>query len=119
MLCYFTITFALHPLTAGATLRATDTQDAVRGIEAHHRWTNEDLQRLSRVPGLISVVGQRENESSHRAGDPQPPLPAEDPAWYAARSNELNARLESEEADLRISLNCSKMRESAKTRYRP
>jgi hypothetical protein len=101
MLRYFSITFALLSLTVGATLRAANAPHAVRGLEAQHTWTNEDLQQLSRNPGLISIVGQRENESSRRVVSSKPRLPADDRAWYAARSTELNARLESEEADLR------------------
>lgn len=94
------ISFILALFVAGGTLRAATKPHASPAPEANRRWTNEDIHRLNKVPGLISVVGQPSNEASQVA-DPPAPERIEDPAWYATRAATLNARLEAEQADLR------------------
>jgi hypothetical protein len=88
-------------LTAGDTLRAATKPHADRTLEANRTWTNDDLERLSRIPGLISIVGQVTNEDAQDLDSPAPRPATQDPGWYAAQAASLNARLETEQADLR------------------
>lgn len=101
MLRYLSILLILASFTAGGTLRAATEPHAAQGPEADHIWTNEDLEGLNKVPGLISIVGEGTNEGVQEVDAPAPQRATEDPAWYAAQAASLNARLESEQADLR------------------
>lgn len=75
---------------------------AARPSETNVVWTNEDLERLSSVPGLISVVGQPINEAAEEAnGEPAPQSVTQDPTWYAEQAEQLRTQLESQEAYLR------------------
>jgi hypothetical protein len=97
---YLTISLLLAPLSAGDTLRASTTPNA-GPASATATWTNDDLKRLSWVPGLVSIVGEDSNESPQKVGSSAPPRETEDPAWYAAQAAQLNAQLEAAQADLR------------------
>ena len=99
---YFSISLPLLLLTAGGTLRAaTKPQAGAARAKANLTWTNADLERLSKFPGLISVVGQPSNDDSQNVSVPPLQSRTEDPAWYAARAATLNARLDAEQTDLR------------------
>lgn len=95
------ISFILASFVAGGTLRAASGPRAGSAPEANGTWTNEDLQRLDKVPELLSVVGQPSNETSQGVDASALHSMTEDPHWYAAQAASLNARLEAEEADLR------------------
>lgn len=97
----FGISFILASFVAGGTLRAATKPHASSAPEVKGTWTNEDLQRLDKVPELISVVGQPTTRASQVVNAPASHSTTEDPNWYAARAASLNARLEAEEADLR------------------
>jgi hypothetical protein len=97
---YLTISFLLASLSTGGTLRAATTPHAAPA-SANATWTDEDLKRLSRVPGLVSIVGEHRNKSLQRVGSSVPLRETEDPAWYAAQAAQLNARLEAAQANLR------------------
>lgn len=86
---------------AGGTLCAATQPHAGPAPEASATWTNEDLQRLDKVPELISVVGQPMTKASQVVNAPARHSTTEDPNWYAARAASLNTRLEAEEADFR------------------
>lgn len=65
-------------------------------------WTNEDLERLSNIPGLISIVGRPINEVTEEANaDAAPQSVTQDPAWYAEQAEQLRTQLESQKAYLR------------------
>lgn len=106
MFRYLSISLVLAAFTAGGTLGAPSLvnmpqpPEAVRASTADLTWTNEDLEQLSRVPGLISVVGQPINEAPQDADEPVPQVMTEDPAWYAAQADKLRSQLEAEQADL-------------------
>lgn len=85
----------------GGTLHAATQPHAGPAPEANRTWTNEDLRRLSRVPELISVVGQPSTEASQVVNASAPHSITEDPNWYAMQAATLSARLEAEQADLR------------------
>ena len=86
---------------AGGTLCAATQPHTGPAPEANVTWTDEDLQRLDKVPELISVVGQPSTEASQVVDAPAPRSITDDPDWYAARAASLKARLEAEQADLR------------------
>lgn len=99
---YLSISFILASFMAGGTLRAaTKPHAGPARVKANLTWTNEDLERLSKFPGLISVVGQPSNEASQGVDAPAPKSITTDPGWYAARAASLSARLEAEQANLR------------------
>ena len=65
-------------------------------------WTTEDLERLSSIPGLVSIVGQSAEEEAVQDNEaPEPQSVTEDREWFAEQADELNSRLASEQADLR------------------
>ena len=97
---YLSIAFVLFSFTA-ARIPSAAAQHAVPASDAKRTWANEDLERLSKVPGLISVVGQPTNEASRGVEAPAPQSNTEDPAWYAEQAASLEARLDAEQADLR------------------
>jgi len=99
MLRYFNILFVLLSFTG--TLRAATRPHAETALETNRTWTNEDLKRLSNVPGLISVVGQPADEAMQGVDATARPSRTEEPAWYAAQAASLRTRLEAEQADLR------------------
>ena len=97
---YLSIAFLLFSFAAARDPYAA-TSPAVRASVANGTCTNEDVERLSRVPGLISVVGEPTDEFLQGVSAPAPQSRAKDPAWYAEQAAFLNARLETEQADLR------------------
>src|SRR5690348_5759339 len=97
---YLTISLLLASLSAGGNLRAATTPHA-GPASLTATWTNDDLRRMSGVPGLVSIVGEDTNESLQRVGSSAPLRETEDPAWYATQAAQLNARLDAAQADLR------------------
>jgi hypothetical protein len=95
------ISVTLGPLAI--PVRAANKPRAGKTEGATVIWTDEDLKQLSRIPGLISLVGQATDEAVQDVGAPAPQLTTKDPAWYAAQAASLNARLETEKAKLRDS----------------
>ncbi len=78
------------------------------GNQSKKIWTNDDLDQL-RSRGLISIVGQEENEAAAPAAPaatpPESPAPVyesrlEDPSWYAEKAADLQAELDKREAAL-------------------
>lgn len=96
---HLSISLVLALLTAGVNLRAATNPHAAPA-SATATWTNEDLGRLSRIPGLISVVGQPANQATHDGETSEWRSRAKDAAWYRAQAAELQAQLESEKAEL-------------------
>jgi hypothetical protein len=91
------ISFCVAAVLTAMPLRAANRPHAGTDRQNTVVWTNEDLERLKRTPGLISIVGQVTNEDVDASAQPT----AEDLAWYAAQAAALNAQLETEQADLR------------------
>jgi hypothetical protein len=102
MFRYLSISMVLATCVAAGTLRAA-TKPHAGPAATNSTWTNEKLERLSRFPGLISVVRQTNNEDQ----DPQDvDAPAsqrktQDPALYAGQAAALRARLAAQQAELR------------------
>jgi hypothetical protein len=97
---YLSIAFVLLSFAA-ARIPYAGAPRAVPASDAKRAWANEDLERLSKVSGLISVVGQPTSEALQGVEAPAPKSGVKDPAWYAEEASSLNARLEAEQADLR------------------
>ncbi|HEY2544833.1 MAG TPA: hypothetical protein VGI46_02100 [Candidatus Acidoferrum sp.] len=93
------ISFCLAVVLTATPLRAANRPHAGTDRQNTMVWTNDDLERLKRTPGLISIVGQVANEDVQDVDAPE--QRAEDLAWYAAQAAALNARLETEQANLR------------------
>lgn len=100
MLRYLIISVALISFAVGGTLRAATGPHAGPAPHANETWTNEDLERLRRIPDLISIVGQANEEVAPDVGLPTPSPNTQDDAWFAARAASLNARLEADQAYL-------------------
>jgi hypothetical protein len=97
---YLTVSLFLASLSTGGALRAATKPHVGPPSETNATWTNEDLVRLARVPGLISVIGLPSSEVEPSVSVPAPRIRAEDPPWYAAQAAALNSRLEAEQAEL-------------------
>lgn len=95
------ISSMLASFFAGGALRAATKPYAGPAPEANGTWTNADLQRLDKVPELISVVGQPSTKTSQVVNTPAPHSITKDPDWYSAQAASLNTRLEAEQANLR------------------
>ena len=95
---YFSLLLVLVLCAAGSTLRAAGEPHA--DGEANRTWTNEDLERLGRNPGLISIVGPVENEDVQQVDAPATQPTTQDQVWYAEQAASLTARLEREQANL-------------------
>jgi phage host-nuclease inhibitor protein Gam len=93
------ISLSLVLLSACSPLRAANKPHAKRASEANVIWTNDDLERL-RDKGLISIVGQIEEEATEAATAPTPYMRTKDPEWYAAQADSVRAELESTQAEL-------------------
>jgi hypothetical protein len=62
-------------------------------------WTNDDLERLHSL-GLISIVGQIDQEDSKPATPRSEYVKTQDPEWYAEESARLRDELERRRAEL-------------------
>ena len=62
-------------------------------------WTNDDLERLHSL-GLISIVGQIDQEESNPATERSEYVETQDPEWYAEESARLRDELERRRAEL-------------------
>jgi hypothetical protein len=62
-------------------------------------WTNDDLERLHSL-GLISIVGQIDQEESKAATAHSEYVKTQDPEWYAEESARLRDELERRRAEL-------------------
>jgi len=63
-------------------------------------WTNDDLEKLHDV-GLISIVGQVDEETSISESASRDYEITQDPEWYAEQAATLRAELEYRQAQLR------------------
>jgi hypothetical protein len=101
MLRYFSISFVLLSFTAGGTLRVATKPHAETVPETNRTWTNEDLDRLGKVPALISVVGQPAPEESETAvALPSPYVETHDPERYAEQAAKLRDELQRRQGQL-------------------
>jgi len=81
------------PLRAATKPRAgTDSQKPVV-------WTNDELEKLHGL-GLISIVGQSDEEKPASASGPATYVKTQDPEWYAEQAAKLRDELQRRQAQL-------------------
>jgi hypothetical protein len=83
-------TLAIPSRAANRPHAGTDSQNPVV-------WTNDDLARLHSL-GLISIVGQINEEESKSASLPVRYAKTQDPEWYAEQAARLREELERTQA---------------------
>jgi hypothetical protein len=94
----------LYAVTLGFVAVAIPLRAANRphvGTDSHNGmvWTNDDLERLHSL-GLISIVGQIDQEQSKPATARSEYVKTQDPEWYAEESARLRDELEGWRAEL-------------------
>jgi hypothetical protein len=94
----------LYAVTLGFVAVAIPLRAANRphaGTDSHIGmvWTNDDLERLHSL-GLISIVGQVDQEESKPAVARSEYVKTQDPEWYAEESARLRDELEQRRAEL-------------------
>ncbi len=80
-------------------MRAANRPHAGADRQTIKVWTNDDLEKLHHT-GLISVVGQTNEETPKSASVPQPYTKTRDPEWYAEQAARLRDELEHRRAQL-------------------
>jgi hypothetical protein len=93
------INASLALLSLTITLRAAHGQQIEADHQRPHVWTNEDLEKLHGL-GLISIVGQVDEDRSTWPSAPEPYVETQDPEWYAEQAAGLREELENREAQL-------------------
>ncbi len=91
--CLALVSAAIPSRAANRPHAGTDSQNPVV-------WTNDDLARLHSL-GLISIVGQIDEEKSKSASLPVRYVRTQDPEWYAEQAARLRDELEHRQAQLR------------------
>jgi len=86
-------TLAIPSRAANRPHAGTDSQNPVV-------WTNDDLARLHSL-GLISIVGQIDEEKPKSASLPVRYVRKQDPEWYVEQAARLRDELEHRQAQLR------------------
>ncbi len=94
----------MYAVTLGLILVAIPLRAANRphaGTDRQNKmvWTNDDLDKLHDL-GLISIVGQEDNERPTWAPANAPYSKTQDPEWYAEQAARLRDELERRRAQL-------------------
>src|SRR5580704_2985243 len=99
MLRYLYAVVTLGLVSAAIPFSAASRPHA--GTDSHNAviWNNDDLERLH-APGLISIVGRRNEETPRSPSLPPPYMQTQDPRWYAERAARLRDELEHRQAQL-------------------
>ena len=80
-------------------LRAANRPHVGTDSQAAVVWTNEDLERLHGL-GLISIIGQTDQEKPNPSTLPEEYVKTQDPEWYAQQAAGLRDELEYRRAEL-------------------
>jgi len=86
--------------TLAIPVRAANKPRAGTDSQKIKVWTNDDLEKLHDV-GLISIVGQVDEETSISESASRDYEITQDPEWYAEQAATLRAELEYRQAQLR------------------
>jgi hypothetical protein len=92
------LTLAL--LSVAIPLRAANGPNAGTDTPNLSVWTNDDMEKLHQIPGLICIVGPVAEETSKQDSRPQPYAESQDPRRYAQQAAELRKELERSQAQL-------------------
>ncbi len=87
-------------VSAAIPSRAANRPHAGMDSQKIKVWTNDDLEKLH-DGGLISIVGQVEEETSISESAPRDHEITKDPEWYAEQAATLRNELEGRQAQLR------------------
>ena len=93
MIRYMFAAVILGLISVAIPLRAANRPHAGTDSQKPVIWTNDDLEKLHR-PGLISIVGQMDEETSPPSSAPESYVETQDPAWYVEQAANLNEELE-------------------------
>jgi hypothetical protein len=94
------VCFCLALVTAILPLRAANRPHAGADSKSIKVWTNDDLEKLHDL-GLISIVGQIDDETPPSESAPMEYDQTQDPEWYAEQAARLRDELEFRQAQLR------------------
>src|ERR1700693_51871 len=86
-------------VAAAIPLRAANSPHVRTDSQNGMVWTNDDLERLHSL-GLISIVGQIDQEESKPVTARSEYVKTQDPEWYAEESARLRDELERRLAEL-------------------
>jgi hypothetical protein len=100
MIRHFCSCICLALVAAALPLRAANRPHGGTESQAIKVWTNDDLEKLHRA-GLISIVGQVDDENSVSEAAPQGYEATQNPEWYAEQAARLRDELEYRRAQLR------------------
>jgi hypothetical protein len=100
MIRHFCICSGLALVSAAIPLRAADGPHAGTDRPQRVVWTNNDLASLHSL-GLISIVGQVNQEKPNPTSLPAGYVTILDPAWYAEQAARLRDELGQRQAQLR------------------
>jgi hypothetical protein len=91
---------ALGLVLAVIPLRAANRPHVETDSQTTMVWTNGDLEKL-RGLGLISIVGQTDQEKPKPAPAAGPYVRTQDPEWYSVQAEKLRDELERRQTQLR------------------
>lgn len=97
---YLCAAVTLGLLSSAIPVRAANGPHAGTDRQSKMVWTNEDLDKLHDL-GLISIVGQEEEQKTTSEPPPVQYLKTQDPKWYAAQAANLRDELEYRQTALR------------------
>ena len=95
---YYAVTLGL--VLAVIPLRAANRPHAEMDTQTTMVWTNGDLEKLHSL-GLISIVGQTDQEKPKPAPAAGPYVRTQDPEWYSVQAEKLHDELERRQTQLR------------------
>jgi hypothetical protein len=95
---YYAVTLGL--VLAVVPLRAANRPHAEMDTQTTMVWTNGDLEKLHSL-GLISIVGQTDQEKPKPSPAPGPYVRTQDPEWYSVQAETLRDELERRQTQLR------------------
>src|SRR6266403_4671246 len=100
MIGHLCISVCLALVSGAIPLRAANRSHVGTDRQNPMVWTNDDLEKLHSL-GLISIVGQIDEERPASASALSPYVKTQDPEWYAERAAKLRDELERRRAQLR------------------
>ena len=95
----FSLAISMTLGTLAIPLRAANKPRAGTDSQKPVVWTNDELEKLHSL-GLISIVGQSDEEKPTSASVPAGYVKTQDPEWYAQQAAKLRDELQRRKAQL-------------------
>jgi hypothetical protein len=95
----FSLAVSMTLGTMAIPLRAANKPRAGTDSQKPVVWTNDELEKLHGL-GLISIVGQSDEEKPASASVPASYVKTQDPEWYAQQAAKLRDELQRRQAQL-------------------